>query len=99
VKSGIQGSVECIHLSSVIHVSSSGIFAPFLVPFTELPVSLWGVMYILDHFILHFWGNELLFEGIFKGVLHSVIKRVCCKCSGDAIAGPISGLGSLFKVG
>jgi len=81
VESGIQSSAECIHLSSIIHVGSSGIFAPFLVPFTEFLVPLWSVMYILDRFILCFWGDELLFEGIFKGVPPSVINRVCCKYS------------------
>jgi len=99
VESSIQSSAECIHLSSIVHVGSSSIFAPFLVLFTKFPVSLWSVMYILDCFILCFQGDELVFEGIFKGLPHSIIKRVCCKCSGDMIASPISGLGSLFEIG
>jgi len=81
VESGIQSSVECIHLSSIIHIGSSGIFAPFLVPFTKFLVPLRSVMYILNRFILHFWGDELVFKGIFKGLPPSIINRVCCKYS------------------
>jgi len=99
VKGSIQGSAERIHFSSFIYVGSSGIFAPFLVPFTEFLVSLWGVIYILDCFILCLWGNELVFEGIFKGIPRSIGNRVCYKCYCDVIAGPISGLGSLFEIG
>jgi len=99
VKSGIQSSVECVHFSSVIHVGSSGIFAPFLVPFTKFLVSLQSVMYILNCFILHFWGDELVFEGIFKGLPHSISNRVCRKCGSNMITSPVSGLSSLFEIG
>ena len=78
MKSSIQSSAECIHLSSFIHIGSSSISAPFLVPVAKFPVSLWSVMYILDRFILHFRGNELLFKGIFKVIPHSVVDQVCC---------------------
>jgi len=98
VKSSVQGSAEHVHFSSFVHISSSGISAPFLVPFTKFPVPLWGVMYILDHFILRFWGNELVFEGIFKGLPRSVIDRVCCKYSCDMVTSPVSCLGFLFEV-
>jgi len=77
VESSIQSSAEYIHFSSFIHIGSSGIFAPFLVPFTKFPVSLWSVMYILDCFILCFRGDELGFEGIFKVLPHSIGNRVC----------------------
>jgi len=80
-------------------LDTSGIFAPFLVPFTKLPVSLWCVMYILDRFILRFQGNELVFEGVFKGIPCSVSNRVCCKCCSNTVASPISCLGSLFEIG
>jgi len=76
VKGSIQSSAECIHLSSFVHISSSSISAPFLVPFAEFPVPLWGVMYTLDHFILRFRGNELGFEDVFKVLPHSIIDRV-----------------------
>jgi len=77
----IQSSAECIHLSSVIYIGSSGIFALFLVLFTKFPVPLWSVMYILDCFILCLWGNELFFEGIFKGILS---RPTTVYCSSDA---------------
>ena len=99
VKSSIQSSAECVHFGSVIHVGSSSIFALFLVPFTEFPVSLWSIMYILDRFILRFQRDELVLEGIFKGLPHSISNRVCCECNSNAIASPISSLGPLFKVG
>jgi len=76
VKGSIQSSAECIHFSSFVHISSSSISAPFLVPFAEFPVPLWGVMYALDHFILCFWGNELGSEGISKIIPCSVVDRV-----------------------
>ena len=76
MKSSIQRSAEYIHLGSFIHIGLSSISAPFLVPFTKFPVSLWGVMYILDRFILRFQGNELGFEGIFKVLPCSIVDRV-----------------------
>jgi len=53
VKGSIQSSAECIHLGCFIHIGSSGISAPFLVPFAEFLVPLWGVMYILDRSFCH----------------------------------------------
>jgi len=76
VKSSIQSSAECIHLSSFVHIGLSSISAPFLVPFAEFLVPLWGVMYALDRFILCFQGNELGFEGISKVLPRSIIDRV-----------------------
>jgi len=76
VKSSIQSSAECVHLGSFIHVGSSSISAPFLIPFAEFPVPLWGVMNILDRFILRFQGNELGFEGISEVVPSSVVDRI-----------------------
>jgi len=76
VKSSIQSSVECIYLGSFVHIGLSSISAPFLIPFAEFPVSLRGVMYILDCFILCFWGNELGFEGISKIIPCSVVDWV-----------------------
>jgi len=76
VKSSIQSSAECIHLGSFVHIGSSSISAPFLIPFAEFPVSLGGVMYILDRFILRFRGNELGFEGISKIIPCSIVDWV-----------------------
>jgi len=76
VKSSIQSSAECIHLGSFVHIGLSSISAPFLVPFTEFSVPLGGVMYILDCFILRFWGNELGFEGISKIIPYTVVDWV-----------------------
>jgi len=56
-------------------------------------------MHLLYCFYLRFWGNELGFEGIFKGLPHSIIRRSGCQCSGNAIASPISCLSPLLKVG
>ena len=99
MKGSIQGSAEHVHFSSIINIGSSGIFAPFLVLFTKFSVPLWSVMYILDCFILRFWGDELFSEGIPKVVPCSIGNRICCKCISNAIASPISGLGSLFEIG
>jgi len=76
VKSCVQSPAESIHLGSFVHIGSSSISAPFLVPLAEFSVSLWGVMYILDHFILRFQGNELGFKCISKIVPCSVVDRV-----------------------
>jgi len=76
VKGSIQSSAECIHLGCFVHIGLSSISAPFLVPFAEFLVSLWGIMYILDRFILRFRGNELGFEGISKIVPCSIVDRV-----------------------
>jgi len=78
VKSSIQSSVECIHLSSFVHIGLSSISAPFLVPFAKFPVPLWGVMYVLDRFILRFWGNKLFFEGVSKIIPCSIVDWVSC---------------------
>jgi len=76
VKSSIQSSAECIHLGSFVHIGSPSVSAPFLIPFAEFPVPLWGIMYVLDRFILRFRGNELGFEGISKIVPCSVVDQV-----------------------
>jgi len=76
VKSSIQSSSEHIHLGSFVHIGSPSISAPSLIPFAEFPVPLWGVMDILDRFILCFWGNELVFEGISKIVPCSIVDRI-----------------------
>jgi len=76
VKSSVESSAECIHLGSFVHIGLSGVSAPFLMPFAKFLVSLWGVMYILDHFILRFQRNELGFEGISKIIPCSIIDWV-----------------------
>jgi len=76
MKSRVQSSAESIHLGSFVHIGSPSILAPFLIPFAEFPVPLWGIMNILDHFILRFWGNELGFESISEVVPCSVVNRV-----------------------
>jgi len=76
VKSSVQSSAECIHLGCFIHIGSSSISAPFLVPFAKFLVPLWCIMYVLDCFVLRFRGNELSFEGISKIVPCSVVDWV-----------------------
>ena len=95
---GVKGRAERIHFSSVVDIGPPSVFTPFLVPFIEFPVLLWCVMHLLYRFYLRFRGNKLGFEGIFKGLPRSIIRRVGCKCSGNAIASPISCLGALFEV-
>jgi len=76
VKSCVQGSAESIHLGSFVHIGSPSISAPFLIPFAKFSVPLWGVMYILDRFILCFRGNKLGFKCISKIVPCSVVDWV-----------------------
>ena len=38
------------------------------------------------------------FEGIFKGLPHSIICGIGCECGGNMITSPFPGLGSLFEV-
>jgi len=76
VKGRVQSSAESIHLGGFVHIGSSSVSAPFLIPFAEFSVPLWSVMYILDRFILRFRGNELGFKHISKIVPCSVINRV-----------------------
>jgi len=76
VKSHVQGSAESIHFGSFVHIGSPSISAPFLIPFAEFLVPLWGVMNILDCFILRFRGNELFSESIPKVIPCSVVDQI-----------------------
>ena len=91
--------MEGKHLGSIIDVRSSGVLAPFLVPFIELLVPHLTGVHLGNGLYLCFGGYELFLEGCLEIGPRSVVDGVLAQGGGHEVACPFSSLCSLFEVG
>ena len=99
----VEGAIEIVaegkHLGSIIDARSSGMLAPFLVPFIEFLVPHLTGVHLGNGLYLCFGGYELLLKGCFEIGPCSAVDRVLAQGGGHEVTCPFSSLCSLFEVG
>ena len=98
----IEGAIEIVaegkHLGHIINLGSTGMLAPFLVPFVELSVPHLAGIHLGNCLYLCLRGYELFLEGRFKIGPCSVVDRVLAQDGGHEVTCPFSGLCFLFEM-